>query len=130
MWKTIIKEYKLENDSIFLKWCAYDSDFMPNRLDTRFRDWALKGLTALCKLMKGGALLSLDTLKEKYTLEKQDFYGYLQVRHYVHLKVEKVSEASVGLIEMFRKAYNADVNGRTISCVYQGLTNLKKHSLT
>ncbi|KAK1875770.1 11-beta-hydroxysteroid dehydrogenase-like 5 [Dissostichus eleginoides] len=28
--------------------------------------------------MKGGALLSLDTLKEKYTLEKQDFYRYLQ----------------------------------------------------
>lgn len=46
IWKTVTKEYKLEGDIIVNKWCAYDSDFMPNKLDTTFKDWALKGLYA------------------------------------------------------------------------------------
>ena len=36
--KIIIKEHKLENDILALKWCAYDSDFRPNKLDSRFKD--------------------------------------------------------------------------------------------
>ena len=47
-WKTIIKEHKLENDITALKWCAYDSEFTPNKLDSRFKDWIAKGITALC----------------------------------------------------------------------------------
>lgn len=46
IWKTITKEYKLEGDIIANKWCACGSDFMPNKLDTTFKDWALKGLYA------------------------------------------------------------------------------------
>lgn len=129
IWKTIIKEYKLEGDIVILKWCAYDSDFSPNKLDSRFKDWTAKGITALCNVMKGGTLLSFETLKEKHLLEKQDFYRYLQMRHYVdNTKVENVNEASTYLMELFRKAYNSDTNIRTISGIYKGLSNLKTHS--
>lgn len=34
--RTLIKENKLEEDIGNLKWCAYDSDFAPNKYDTRF----------------------------------------------------------------------------------------------
>ena len=37
-WKTIIKECKIEVGMAILKWCAYDSDFTPNKLDTRFKE--------------------------------------------------------------------------------------------
>ena len=67
--------YKLEGDIIFLKWCAYDSDFIPNQLDSRFKDRKLKGLTALCKVMKGGTMPSFDSLKEKYLLENRISIG-------------------------------------------------------
>ncbi len=33
-WKTIIKEHKLETDITALKWCAYDSEFTPNKFDS------------------------------------------------------------------------------------------------
>lgn len=128
IWKTIIKEYKLEGDIVILKWCAYDSDFTPNKMDTRFKDWTNKGITALCNVMKEGTLLSFEMLKEKYLLDKQDFYRYLQMRHYVNMKVENITEASACLIELFRKAYNSDTGSRIISCIYKGLLNLKTHS--
>ena len=35
-----------------LKWCPYDSDFTPNKLDTRFKDWTAKEITAVCNVMK------------------------------------------------------------------------------
>lgn len=47
---------------VFLKWCAYHSDFTPNKLDTRFKDWTFKGITAVCKRMKGVEILSFDAL--------------------------------------------------------------------
>lgn len=33
IWKTVITEYKLEKDIVILKWCAYDTQFAPNKLD-------------------------------------------------------------------------------------------------
>ena len=48
-WKTIIREHKLEEDMAILKWCAYDSDFTPNKLDTRFKDWTAKGTRKIRK---------------------------------------------------------------------------------
>ena len=46
-----------------LKWCAYDSEFTPNTLDSRFKDWIAKGITALCSVMTDEKLLSFETLK-------------------------------------------------------------------
>lgn len=74
VWKAIIREHKLEGDIVTLKWCAYDSDFTPNKLDARFSDWMAKGITAICNIMKKGTLLSFETLKEKHLLDKQNFY--------------------------------------------------------
>jgi len=105
-WKTIIKELKLENDIIALKWCAYESEFTPNKSDSRFKDWVNKGITALCRVMKDGKLLSFETLKRTHSLEKQDFYRYLQLRHYVDTKMKNVTKANTCLIELFTKAYN------------------------
>lgn len=31
IWKTVIMEYKLENDIVVLKWCEYDTQFEPNK---------------------------------------------------------------------------------------------------
>lgn len=98
-----IIEYKLEGDIASLKWCAYDSDFTPINLDTRFKDWTAKGITALCNVMKEGKLLSFEMLKEKHVLEK-----------HINLKLKSVTGASAYLIELFRKAYNSDTGGEII----------------
>ena len=70
----MITEYKLEKDTVILKWCAYDTQFTPNKLDNRFKDWTIRGITTICKIIKDNILLSFETIKEKYALETQDFY--------------------------------------------------------
>lgn len=69
VWKTI--------DITISKWWAYDSDFTPNKLDTRFKEWTAKSITILCSILKDGTLLSFETLKETHLLEKQDSHRYL-----------------------------------------------------
>ena len=32
VWKAVITEYKLEEHITILKWCAYDTDFTPNKM--------------------------------------------------------------------------------------------------
>uniref|UniRef100_A0A3Q2X1G0 Reverse transcriptase zinc-binding domain-containing protein n=1 Tax=Haplochromis burtoni TaxID=8153 RepID=A0A3Q2X1G0_HAPBU len=127
-WKTIIKEYKLETNITVLKWCAYDSEFKPNELDSRFKDWTGKGITALCSIMKDGKLFSFDTLRKTFSLEKQDFYRYLQLRHYADTKMRNVTMTNTRLMEVFIKSYNSETIDRIVSCLYKGLMDLKPHS--
>uniref|UniRef100_A0A3P8U3W0 Reverse transcriptase domain-containing protein n=1 Tax=Amphiprion percula TaxID=161767 RepID=A0A3P8U3W0_AMPPE len=37
VWKNVVKEYNLKKDIVMLKWYAYDSDFLPKKLDSRFK---------------------------------------------------------------------------------------------
>ncbi len=69
--------------------------FTPNTLKTRFKDWTCKGMTAICKVTTGVIKFSFDTREDKYLLEKQDFYQYLHMWHYVHI-VKNVTETSMG----------------------------------
>lgn len=47
VWRSVIRENKLEDINI-LSWCAYDSDFRPNKMDDRFKVWTVKSITFLC----------------------------------------------------------------------------------
>lgn len=71
-----------------IKRCAFDTQFVPNKLDTRFKEWTNKGFKALCKIVKVNTL-SFERIKEKYALEAQDFYCDLQRRHFVSGKIKK-----------------------------------------
>uniref|UniRef100_A0A671TVT9 Reverse transcriptase domain-containing protein n=1 Tax=Sparus aurata TaxID=8175 RepID=A0A671TVT9_SPAAU len=128
IWKTVITEYKLEEDIVILKWCAYDTRFAPNQLDTRFKEWTNKGLTALCKIIKENTLLSFEQIKDKYALEAQDFYRYLQLRHFVSDKLKYISESSKQLLDLFKRAYSSNKDRGIISGLYKGLINKKAHS--
>lgn len=44
-----------------LKWYAFDSDFMPKKLDSRLKFWTFNGITTLSKLIKDGKVISFDT---------------------------------------------------------------------
>lgn len=129
-WKTIAKENKMEGDIATLKWCAYDSDFISNRLDTRFKDWTGKGITSLCTIMKEGTLLSFEQFKEQYVLENQDFYRYLQMRHVFNMNVKNGNEAGRCLIELFKNSYKAVKNRGIISSFYECLLHFKTQSTT
>ena len=78
--------------------------------------------------MKDGKLLSFEMLKRTHVLEKQDFYRYLQLRHYVNTKMKNLTKINTCLIQLFTKAYDSAAINKTVSCLYKGLSNLKSHS--
>lgn len=106
IWKTVITEYKLEDDIVILKWGAYDTQFAPNK--SRFKEWTKTGRTALCKIIEANTQLSFERIKEKYSLEARDFYRYLQLRHFVSDKIKYVSESSKPLSGLFKRAYGSN----------------------
>uniref|UniRef100_A0A3P9HXL6 Reverse transcriptase domain-containing protein n=1 Tax=Oryzias latipes TaxID=8090 RepID=A0A3P9HXL6_ORYLA len=47
-WYYVIKQLKLGKEIRLLKWTAYDDKFRPAQFDHRFKQWADKGITAMC----------------------------------------------------------------------------------
>ena len=81
-WFEVVKKLNLNNQIQILKWAAYDSDFTPNQLDSSFKSWSQKGMTAYCRILDKNTLPSFHTLQQKYGLGKGDFFRYLQLRQY------------------------------------------------
>lgn len=44
-----------------LRWCAYDQDFIPNRVDVRFREW-----TTYSTFLHQGTIKNFKNLKMKH----------------------------------------------------------------
>lgn len=130
MWKGIVKEYKLEKDIKILSWCAYDSDFPPNKLDPRFKLWIKKAITSLSGITQENEIMSFQLLKEKFSLEKEDFYRYLQLRNYHSQNVKRKSnrEDSKALNQLFTEAYKSEINRNIISQLSKSLHNLNNYS--
>ncbi len=78
--------------------------------------------------MKEGTLLSFEGIKEKYSLEAQDFYHVLQMRHFVSDKIKCKKESSKQLLDLFKRAYYSKKDRGIISGLYKGLVNRKTHS--
>lgn len=73
-------------------------------------------------------LFSFEKVKEKYNPETQDFYRYLQMRHFVTGIIKKSSEQSKQLLNVFKRAYNSQKNRGVVSELYKGINNMKTHS--
>ncbi len=64
---------------------AKNVDFVPNRMDSGFGNWAEKGLITIHQMFDGDAVKSLKQLQDKFGLVSTDFYRYLQLRDYLML---------------------------------------------
>merc|ERR1712002_683721 len=60
-----------------------NTEFSPSMWDSGFKKWADKGLCTINQLFKGTDLKSFSQLHEQFHLPSQDFYRYLQIRHYI-----------------------------------------------
>lgn len=99
--------------------------------DTRFKSWTDNGLTAYCTLLDQDKVLSFQDLKEKFGLQNQDHFRYLQIRNFMSKKLLK--EFSPGrdeILNIFQRAYNNATLQKIISKLYSALQNLKSdHTL-
>ena len=65
LWFKVLKMYKIQNDANIFKWIPYDRNFKPANYDQGFKQWAAKGITAWCVLVKEGELESFENLRGK-----------------------------------------------------------------
>lgn len=63
IWHTVIEKHQLKEQLFLLRWFRHDKKFKPGQLDQTFKRWELKGITAVCTLMKNGRLMSFQQLK-------------------------------------------------------------------
>ena len=124
-WLYVAKKYKLEGELPLIQWPAYTKNFNPNMYDIKFKEWTIKGITAMTKLIKDGSFKSFQQLKEEFELENQDHFRYLQLRDFYNKNVKsKVNLNNNAIIQMLIGIYNSK-KYKIISSLYKGLMESK-----
>lgn len=125
IWNTVVERYKLEKDTKSLSWFAFDSRFIPGTIDKGFQQWAHKGITTIQSLVERGKLLSFDKLRDKFGLDENERYRYLQLKHYIENEIQVNSDNRIVLV--FQQAYEGK-KCRVISLLYKGLMSYRETS--
>ena len=111
---------------------ASNPEFLPARLDRYFERWREVGIVVLDQLFEGGVMKSFEQLKEIYDLTNQDFYRYLQIRHYLytHHEWEKLCLPPSKMEHFFILTIEKTVRAKFISHLYRILQEeLKENNL-
>lgn len=82
IWYKEFKNSKIGRQGRILRGIEYDLQFKPARLDLRFKQWRSQDITSFCLISTESGLESFQQPSYKFNLGKQDFFRYLQVRHY------------------------------------------------
>ena len=106
IWQKVVKYSEIHNMLKPFRWCAYDSDFLPNRKDKTFESWTKKGLTTYLSFTEKNVLDSFQHLQNKHGLEKNDFFRYLQLRDYFnhHCKPTDLTKAESEVHKILKAA--------------------------
>lgn len=123
IWNTVVERYKLDTKS--LSWFAFDSRFIPGTIDKGFQQWAHKGITTIQSLVERGKLQSFDKLRDKFGLDENERYRYLQLKHYIEKEIQVNSDNRIVLV--FQQAYEGK-KCRVISLLYKGLMSYRETS--
>ena len=105
IWFSECCKLRLENQIKLLRWVAHDKDFKPAKMDRRYKYWSFKGITTYCLISDRGGLDSFQKLQNKYHLEKQDFYRYLQVRAHFNSNIKTTEECNMDLINILIEGF-------------------------
>ncbi len=127
IWYRVVSENKAKEPYWILRWIGYNSGFLPNRMDAGFKQWADKGLAKHSDLYEGGTLRKFQDLKNCFGLSNQDFYRFLQLRHYIErtMSRERLQQTHLGLVKIFLIGYRSDPGRGNISKIYKVLQELE-----
>ncbi len=128
IWHKKLKDPKFERNARRLRWIAFDMDFTPAKLDSRFKHWMNLGITSYCKVSTNTGLDSFEQLRKKHDLEKQDLFRYFQLRDYFNKNIKTIGEEGSSLIGIFINAYKENSSRKLISRLYSTLQMDRGHS--
>ena len=106
IWHKVVRKYNLKGAENILHW-----------IDSSFKIWMEKGLTAYCCIIHNRSVKSFDNLKREYGLEKQDFFRYLQVRHRLNTILTENFRSHI--LKIFVSIYESGSGKRLISKLYK-----------
>ena len=89
MWFNLVQKYGLERELRLIQWIAYDRRFIPSSFDQTFKQWIPSEITVMCTLIKNGNFMSFHEIKQKYNLNNQDHFRYLQIRDYFDKEIKQ-----------------------------------------
>lgn len=122
IWQKVIKLCDLEQSIKILRWCAYDTDFSPNTLDSSFKTWSKVGLTTYHSFVSKGALKSFELLQQENRLQPQDFYRYIQLRRYFQENIASAIEGQkTGILDVLLVTISSGTCKKGVSKLYQAL---------
>lgn len=101
-------------------------DFPPSVSDHGFRRWAAKGLTIFNQLFEETHLKSFTQLREQFDLPSNDFYRYLQIRHYItnHKDKERIGKTPNSIEQYFIEILEKRLPSRKhVSHLYKRLSS-------
>lgn len=75
-------------------------EFLPGSSDPRFQQWTSKNIKSLFDLFSNNILMSFEQLCNTYSLTKQDFFRFLQVRHYIIHNTTLINHPELSDIEI------------------------------
>jgi len=103
MWHLTMKMGVLNEALRIIRWCAFDSDFIPKRTDKRFHIWAKLEISSYRTLFNQSKIQNFDSLKEKFGLNFVTFIDIFQVSHYIESKIKPgvLARAESGIIKVF-----------------------------
>lgn len=93
-------------------------DFLPGSLDQGFRTWYTHGLARLGDLFAGQTLLSFQQIQQRYGLHKNEFFRYLQIRHFVVKDTTLTTNSAASSVE---SALSSQISRKHITIFYKAL---------
>lgn len=93
---------------------------------TTFKRWSENGLVKYRDFYTNGQFRSFQDLKENYGLSNQNFYRFLQTRHYCEkmIRKEDLDKTNSSILKVFLMAYKSDPSPKNISKLYHGICEL------
>lgn len=127
-WNKVKGEFKLDDKIQILQWCAFDPGFKPNLIDTTFKQWISKGITAFYTLLQNGKFKDFDSCKTDFGLTNADFFRYLQLRNYFQQQIISRTDFGDPVLGLFLMAYKNTLVKGAIGKLYKGLMTKKDNS--
>ena len=121
IWKTICKIGKVKEQEIAcMREMSRDFDFTPNSTDNVFKIWEGKGLTRFYQMYNEEGMVSFEHIVDQYSLSRNQFYRYLQVRSYLKdgLKIRNLGNLHP-LLKYIIKSHERNDYKNTIGQLYQ-----------
>lgn len=99
---------------------ASNMDFVPASLDVCFKKWEEAGLVVLDQLFEGNVIKTFEELRKEFELPQQDFFRYLQIRHYLHKhkEWERLSNPISKLEHFYINTIQGTTKNKFISYIY------------